>query len=227
MSSARWIASLISLLIWSASCAADNSNYAVAVEYVRCLATTHDLQRNAKIEVAKAKDPTSTLMTGVRTSTKAKLEMTATIASLNQLKVADDASVFVHDLVDFLQQKIELYDLLIDIAAKLLGGPNPAVDYGKLVTGSAEISATIESIDEQIFKLANAFFAVMIDPRPDKQGHANRLKITRSQRAELLKLIDSRFGSSLDAKDKNWTVSGAWLMRANLKKSFKASDEPA
>ena len=227
MSSARWIASLISLLIWSASCAADNSNYAVAVEYVRCLATTHDLQRNAKIEVAKAKDPTSTLMTGVRTSTKAKLEMTATIASLNQLKVADDASVFVHDLVDFLQQKIELNDRLIDIASKLLSGPNPAVDYGKLVTGSAEIGATIESIDEQIFKLANAFFAVMIDTRPDKQGHASRLKITRSQRAELLKLIDSRFGSSLDAKDKNWTVSGAWLMRANLKKSFKASDEPS
>ena len=227
MNSARWMAGLISLLVWSASCAADNSNYAAAVEYIRCLATTNDLQRNAKMEVAKAKDPTSTLMTSVRMSTKAKLEMAAMVASLNQLEVTDDAGAFVRGLVDFQKQKIELNNQLIDIASKLLGDPNVAIDYGKLMAASAEIAATIESIDEQIFKLANAFFAVMIDTRPDKQGHANRLKITRSQRAELLKLIATRFGSSIDAKDKNWTVSGAWLIRSNLKKGFKASDEPA
>lgn len=73
MSAVRWAADLLPLLIWSAAWAADNSNFAAAIAYMQCLAATHDLQRNAKIEVAKSKDLTANLITGVRTSTRAKL----------------------------------------------------------------------------------------------------------------------------------------------------------
>ena len=148
------------------------------------------------------------------------------IATLNQLEVGDDVAPFVQGLANFYQQKIDLNDTLIDIATNMLGGPKPGFDYGKLMASSAETSATMEQIDEQIFKLANAFFIAMIDRRPDREGHASHLKITRAQRTELLKLIETLFGASLESKEATFAVNGAWLMRANLRKSFKAADDP-
>ena len=213
------------LLTWGSTWAADITNYAAAVEYVQCLAKAHNLQVAARAELGKSKDPTSKLMTSVRISTKSKIEMAATVAALDQLDVGDDAKPFVKYLIDFQKQKIELNSALIEIAAKIMGEPNPGADYGKLMSTSAEISATMDSIDEQIFKLANAFFAIMIDLQPDKQGHVSRLRISRLQRTDLIKLIESQFGKSLDGKNQTWMVSGAWLMRANLKKSFKSSDD--
>ena len=226
MHSIRWAMISLALMIYGLCNAAESSNYSASVEYVRCLAKTYDLQAAARSELAGTKDPTAILMTSVRMSTKAKLELHAMIATLQQLEVTDDARQFVQYLINFYQQKIEINNTLIETASKILGGSKPGVDYGKLMVSMAEASATIEQIDEQIFKLANAFFAVMIDQRPDKMGHTSHLKITRAERAELLKLIDSRFGSSLDQKNRNWIVSGAWLMRSNLKKDFKTSDEP-
>jgi hypothetical protein len=225
MQAKKWIAGLLASVAFGFSDAADLTNYAAAVEYINCLAKMHDLQRSAQAEITRATDSTSKLMTSVRISTRAKLELRAMIATLNQLSVGDDAATFVQYFADFQQQKIELYDTMIEIASKMLGGPRPDIDLGKLMAASAETSATMENVDQQIFKLANAFFAVMIDVRPGKDGRANRLKIKRTQRADLLRLIESRFGSSLNAKEQNWIVSGAWLMRTNLQKNFKASDE--
>ena len=54
--------------------AADLSNYIAAVEYVRSLATTYDLQMKAKTEFDKAKDSTSRLMAGVKMSTRQSLK---------------------------------------------------------------------------------------------------------------------------------------------------------
>ena len=226
MSEVKQILGMLLIALSGLCNAADLSNYPAAVEYIRCLATTYDLQNIAKAELASTKDSTSTLMTTVRASTRANLEMRSMIASLNQLEVSEDASSFVRYLADFYQQKIDLNEALIEIASKMLSGPKPGVDYGKLMTSTAQISATVEQVDVQIFKLANAFFAVMIDMRPDKEGHTSHLKITKSQRVKLLELIDVRFGRSLDRPEKNSTVNGAWLMRSNLKKGFKASDEP-
>jgi len=225
MRSRRWTVGILLVLLCQLCNAADLSNYSAAVAYVRSLATMHDLQVDGKMEFSNSRSSTSQLMTSVRMSTKANLEMRAMIAGFEQLEVSDHAKPFVRGLADFYQQKIELNDALKEIASQMLGGPKPGVDYGKLMASSAEITATMDQIDEQIFKLANAFFAVMIDMRPDKEGHVSHLKITRAQRKELLGLIESRFGASLKDKARNWTVSGAWLMRANLQKEFKTSDE--
>lgn len=226
MHTKRWIAGLLACLVLAPSWAADLTNYAAAAEYIQYLAKMHDQQRAAQTELARATDATSKLMTSVRISTRAKLEHRASIASLNQLSVGDDAATFVGYFTSFQQQKIDLHDTMIEIASRMLGGPKPDIDLGKLMAAAAETSATMDNVDQQIFKLANAFFAVMIDQRPGKEGRVSRLKITRSQRVELLRLIESRFGASLNAKEQNWIVSGAWLMRANLQKSFKASDDP-
>lgn len=176
--------------------------------------------------MAQSKDATSRLMTGVRISTEANKEMRAMVASLDQLEVGDDAKVFVRHLATSLKQKIALNGDLIEITSKMRGEPQSGVDYAKLMASGTQISAVIEEINEQISRLAHGFFAVMIDTRQDEYGHVNHLKITRAQRAQLLKLIHDRFGPSLDAKNTNWAVNGAWLMRSDLHKDFKASDDP-
>lgn len=225
----RWvraIVALLSLAVSGLSSAADNTNYSAAVEYILCLATTYDLQREGAADLAQSRDATSKLMTGVRISTEANKKMRAMVSSLDQLEVGDDAKLFVRHLAKFLRQKIALNRDLIEITSKILGGPQSEVDRGKLITSGVQISAAIEQIDEQISKLAHAFFAVMIDTRPDEYGQVSHLKITRAQKGQLLKLISDRFGESLDAKNMNWTVRGAWHMRSDLRNDFKASDEP-
>lgn len=224
----RWvraIAAFFSLAASGLSSAADTTNYAAAVEYIRCLATTYDLQREGAADLAQSKDATSKLMTSVRISTEANRRMQAMVSSLDQLEVGDDAQLFVGHLSRSLRQKIALNRDLIEIASKIRGGPQSGAEYRKLTRSGAQISAVIVQINEQISKLAHAFFAVMIDARPDEYGDVSHLKITRAQKGQLLKLIDDRFGASLDAENMNWTVRGAWIMRSNLRNRFKASDD--
>jgi hypothetical protein len=225
----RWVhamAALLSLAVSGLASAADPSNYSAAVEYIRCLATTYDLQREGSAELTHSNDGTSKLMTGVRMSTEANKKMQAMISSLDQLEVGSDAKLFVHYLTTSLKQKIALNDDLIEIASKIRRGPTSGSDYGKLMRSGAQISAVIVQINERIAKLAHAFFAVMIDTRPDDYGRVSHLKITRAQRGRLLELINERFGPSLDAKNRNWVVSGAWRMRSDLRNDFKAADDP-
>lgn len=224
----RWVRAIAALLLLAVSGlagAADTTNYSAAVEYIRCLATTYDLQRAGTAELAQSKDTTSRLMTGVRLSTQANKAMRGMISSLDQLEVGDDGELFVRHLTTSLKQKIALNNDLIKITSKIHGGPQSRSDYGKLMRSGAQISAVIVQINEQISKLAHAFFAVMIDTRRDAYGHVSRLKITSAQRGQLLALINDRFGASLDAKNMNWVVKGAWRMRSDLRNDFKSSDD--
>jgi hypothetical protein len=69
----------------------------------------------------------------------------------------------------------------------------------------------------------------LIDNRPqdsDSQHHASHLIITSAERAQLLSDIATGFGSKLDQKEQNFTVSAASVLRAYLLKDFKASDDP-
>jgi len=226
----RWVRPIVAVLLLAVAglaSAADTTNYSAAVAYIRCLAKTYDLQREGAAELAQSRDATAKLMASARMSAEANKEMRAMIASLDQLQVGDDARLFVRYLTRSLKQKIALNHELIEITYKIRGGPQSGGDYDGLMTSGAQISAVIVQINEQISKLAHAFFAVMIDTRPDEYGHVSRLKITRAQRGQLLKLINDRFGASLNAKNRNWTVSGAWRMRSDLRNDFKAADEPS
>ena len=221
----RAIAALLSLAVSGLAGAADTTNYSAAVEYIRCLATTYDLQREGTEEAAQSRDTTSILMAGVRRSTEANQAMRGMISSLDQLEVGDDAELFVRHLTRSLRQKIALNDALIEITSRIRSEPRSTDDYGKLMRSGAQMSAVIAQINEDISKLAHAFFAVMIDTRRDAYGHISHLKITSAQRGRLLKLINDRFGASLDAKNMNWVVKGAWLMRSDLRNDFKSADD--
>lgn len=102
---------------------------------------------------------------------------------------------------------------------------DPSVNYGALAARAPENTARITDINQSLFKLGNLVFAGMVDMRADKDGHVSHLTITQTQRKELLDRINSRFGHSLDGKDMSVTDQGAWLLRSQLSKPFKSSDE--
>ena len=59
-----------------------------------------------------------------------------------------------------------------------------------------------------------------------KQTLTTRLIITKAERAKLLSDLTGDFGSKLDQKDQNFTVSAASVLKAYLLKDFKCSDDP-
>jgi hypothetical protein len=52
------------------------------------------------------------------------------------------------------------------------------------------------------------------------------LLITKAEREDLIKSIDTDFGPKLDDKNANFTISSAWVLKKGLQKDFKSSDDP-
>ena len=77
---------------------------------------------------------------------------------------------------------------------------------------------------ETLFQIANLVFATLIDMKPDKDGHASHLIITCDERQALINQLNTTFGSKMDKDKQNYIVSGAWLLRTNLKKDYKCSN---
>ena len=222
----RAIAVLLLLLLSHGADAQETKNYDVVGHYVNGLATIHDLQRRAQKEASESKDVTRTLMAGIGASARFQIELRAQIGTLKALKPAGDAAELVDYLIKFYDQKVDLFGQLIEIPTAMLSGPAPGMDYGRLAAEVPQISARIEAADKSIAMMANLFFALLIDMKSDRNGHVSHLTVTKAQSQQLLRTIETRFGASLDTKSPNWTVAGAQIMRANLRKDFKGSDEP-
>jgi hypothetical protein len=76
-----------------------------------------------------------------------------------------------------------------------------------------------------IFDATPLVFAVLIDMKPDSKGHANHLIITKAERAKLIADLNRDFGTKLNQKTQDWTVSSASVLRAYLLKDYKCSDD--
>ena len=119
-----------------------------------------------------------------------------------------------------------LHNELITIAKIFLDPvPKPGVDYSKMAARMPEITATLEYIDESIFQSMVLVFALLIDEKPDSEGHMSHLNITKAQRQKLIDNINVLFGESLDKQNKNWTVSSAALLKSYLLKDYKCIDQ--
>ena len=129
-------------------------------------------------------------------------------------------------ITGFYEQKVALHQSMIDISSAFVGGPKPDVDYGKLAAEMPKIRASLEFVDNAIFEATPLVFATLIDQKPDSRNHASHLIITKAERTKLLDDIAARFGSKLDQKNQNTTVSAASVLKAYLLKDFKCSDDP-
>ena len=68
-------------------------------------------------------------------------------------------------------------------------------------------------------------FALLIDEKPDSEGHMSHLNITKAERQKLIDNIDGSFGESLEKDNKSWVVSSAALLMRYLMKDYKCRDE--
>jgi hypothetical protein len=89
-----------------------------------------------------------------------------------------------------------------------------------------ELRGQLDFIDHALFEASPAVFATLIDLKEDSKGHASHLTITKEERAKLVDNLNTAFGTKLDAKDQNWSVSAASVLKAYLLKDFKSSDDP-
>ena len=114
----------------------------------------------------------------------------------------------------------------IEVCSAMLARPQPGVDYGKLVAEAPKITANLDALDHTQFEMTPLLFAMLIDMRPDKAGHASHLNITNAERADLVEEIDRRFGDNLKPDETSPPVSSMAGLRILLLNGHKGSDEP-
>ncbi len=205
--------------------AQETSHFQFVSEYVRELSALEDLRASAEQE-PKGKDTNSTLANGIRYSTRVQLELQARIGILSNMRLNPPFEKLIDNIVAFYKQKIDLHQQLMGISSALMAGPKPNVDYGSLAADAPKISATLEYVDQSLFKATPLVFATLIDEKPDAQGHMSRLVITKEQRKQLVTEISNQFGSKLDQKNQNYYVSSASVLKGYLLKDYKSSDDP-
>jgi len=204
----------------------ETPHYDVVVEYIRSLGAIHNIQRTADIEFQEdnqSENPgIAKLMSGIRSSTRIKLELNASIAAMRRMKLEKPFETLLPMTIESYQQKIDLHNEMIKISETFIDGPKLGVDYSKMSARMPEIIATLEFIDETIFKMMPLVFALLIDKKPDSKGHMSHLNITKEQRQKLIDNINGSFGKSLYKEKKN---SSAALLKAYLLKDYKCTDE--
>lgn len=204
---------------------AANSDFEIAKAYVTHISEIHILQEGARKENEQAASTRGSMIRNVEQGTRMILALKTSISVFKSLRPSKEAKKIVGHLVGTNQSKAELQEKLVEIMTTLLSAKNSNVDYGALSAQVAKIVALLDSCDHTIFDLSNMIFLLLIDKHTDLSGKLTRLAITRDQRRELTTLINSTFGANLDKKEPNWIESAAILMKINLAKGFKSSDD--
>lgn len=206
----------------------ETPHYDVVAEFVRSLGAIYRIQQTAQKEFQEEDNPDnplSKLMVGIRSSARFKLELTTSINTLKRMNLNKPFETLLPTLTEFYKQKYKLFDEMAKISSQFLKGPKADGDYSKQMARMPEITAQVEYIDESIFQATVLIFAILIDQKPDSEGHMSHLIITTEQKQKLLDTIDTLFGKSLNNENKNWTVSSAALLKTYLLKDYKCKDE--
>lgn len=209
----------------------ETPHYDVVAEFVRSLGAIYRIQQTAQKEFQEEgnpDNPVSKLIAGIRSSTRFKLELSSSIGALKRMTLKKPFDELIPITIYFYKKKIELHEETIKIAKTFIDAgsvPKADVDYSKMVARMPELTASIEYIDEGIFQSMVLVFALLIDEKPDSEGHMSHLIITTEQKQKLIDTIDTLFGESLNNENKNWTVSSAALLKAYLLKDYKCKDE--
>lgn len=204
--------------------AQETSHLAFVSEFVQELGAIERLRTLAQRE-SKEKD-FNPLTHGIRNSARLQLELRTRISVLSNMHLNPPFETIIGNLIDFHRQKVELHNRLTEIATIFLAGPKPDVDFGKYAAVMPQITASLEFVDQSLFKVTPLVFATLIDMKEDSKGHASHLVITKAERQKLIREINRMFGSKLDMKNSNYIVSAASVLKSYLLKDFKSSDDP-
>ena len=62
-------------------------------------------------------------------------------------------------------------------------------------------AANVDDIPRKLFSITGAVPHILVDPQPDSSDRMSRLRITTSERSDLIKMLDSAFGERIAKKD--------------------------
>lgn len=145
---------------------------------------------------------------------------------LKSMRLSKPFDFLIPNITAFYERKIILWRRIGVISSAFIGGPRDGVDYSKLAAEMPKLRGELDFIDQSLFQATPGIFATLIDLKADSKGHTNHLIITKEEKAGLISKLDESFGTKLDQKDQNYTVSAASVLKAYLNKDFKCSDEP-
>src|SRR5262249_23395097 len=203
----------------------ETSHLTFVTEYIGELAVIEHVHELAEKELEQG-TPNQKLSNSVYASTRFQLELGANVSQLKGMRLNPPFEKLIPSIITFNENKMTLHQRIIDISSEFLAGPKPDMDYGKLVAEVSQIRARLDYIDRALFEATPLIFATLLDRKPDSKNHLSHLIITKAERAKLIHDLTSNFGSKLDQKEQNWTVSAASVLKAYFLKDYKCSDEP-
>ena len=206
----------------------DTPPYDIAAEYIRSLSAVHKIQQSATNEPQNASDDhMGTMMNAIRNFTQFKLQLNTSIGMLKGMRLKREPfNGLLENTIWIYKEKVKLFDEALKMSKKFVGAaPKPGVDYEKMVARMPEITAQIEYLDETLFKSMVMVCGLLIDEKPDNEGHMSHLSISTKQRQSLIDSIDSAFGESLNSKTMNYTVASAGMLKTFLQSGNKTTDE--
>jgi hypothetical protein len=214
-------------MLWQPACAAptENTHLAFVSEYVRELRVNEGNRELADKEINEKNADRLAAM--IRGGTRIVLALRTHVSMLEGMRLREPFANLPGNVAEFYYQKIEAHEAMNQMAGALMSGAKPGIDYGALAADAPKLTAMIEHIDRALFEATPLIFATLIEQNPDKNNKMSRLNITKAQRDELVRSLQTSFGKKLAQKDQNFYVSSATVLRDYLsKKGYKGSDEP-
>jgi hypothetical protein len=202
----------------------ETSHLVFVTECIRELAAIENIRESGQEELKQ--NPDSMFSNMIHSSTLFQLELGSQIRMLRGMRLKSPFDFLIPSIASFYEHKVILWKRMGEISSAFIGGPKPSVDYDKLAAELPKIRGQLDFIDKGLFDASPGIFATLIDLKADSAGHANHLVIAKEERTKLIDSLDTAFGSKMDAKDQNWIVSSASVLKAYLLKDFKSSDEP-
>lgn len=201
-----------------------NQAYSFLTEYVRELGEIEDVR---VVAMKEESENTNKMMACVGNSERFQLLLGEHMRAIQGYAFAQPLGPLGQNIATFYAQKKEIWQMLSETCSALIGNAKPGIDYAELVSQTPKLRARLEYIDKALFEATPAVFATVIDMKPDSKNHVSHLTITTAQRDELVRKLQTRFGSKLAERgNQNYTVASAFVLKAYLaEKGFKCADE--
>lgn len=235
----KFIAIIVLLVPFILSCNADAKQKAkvksrpdtpyedVVGEYIRSLGSIYQIQ--IKSQKQEYDDATQTLINVIENSRILTFQLQESINALKAMKVSKKRfEKLVPSTIKIYEEKLKLIEEVISISKKLLKTPKAGEDYSVYTGRIPEITARLEYLDETLFKITPMLCYLLIDDKPDAEGHMSHLIISKEQRDNIVKSIDMYFGNGLKMEGEKtpYAVASAVLVKTFLvEKGFLCTDE--
>lgn len=200
---------------------------ALVQEFVREVQTLYGLSETAKKEFAEDPSGNGKLVTSIRVGTRTLNEMNDSINRLNLIRITGQWAEFRELLKKLHQERMALVQEATEMSKIFLSGPQPGINYGAMTARAPELTAHVEDIDKNIFRMSQAMFLALVDEgRQGPDGNLHHLLVTKAERTSMVQSIDSSFGSTLEDKNASHIVLAGWAIKYGLTRpTYKAADE--